>query len=306
MKKIIKRFLGVCLIIIFLYLSVRYFERELIGQAVRELLQSPLTIFIIFSIYSLAFLLRALAWKLYLGNELSIHRSFFGLMYSLLVNHLLPIKVGDFVRIGLVTYRSELSIKRAAESVFVMRILDLLFLGLFSSLGLLLFLGILKKPLLFGIAILLGIVFVLFGTRILSNYPKIKTRILEITQLINGPKGSMIFVLVALSWILEGIVVFAVAGLLYEPVSYLKSIWVNSITVGGQVFQLTPGGLGTYEAVMSWALISLNTDASAAYTIALMTHATKFIYAYIFGFFVVILFPIPFQQLKKWIKEVKP
>ena len=56
-----------------------------------------------------------------------------------------------------------------------------------------------------------------------------------------------------MSWICEAFVIYEIANSL----TFLQAVWVNSVTIAGQVFQLTPGGLGTYETVMTFALRAL-------------------------------------------------
>jgi uncharacterized membrane protein YbhN (UPF0104 family) len=43
---------------------------------------------------------------------------------------------------------------------------------------------------------------------------------------------------------------------------------------------LTPGGLGTYEAGMVFVLVSLGVSAEPAFAVAVISHATKFLYAF--------------------------
>lgn len=108
------------------------------------------------------------------------------------------------------------------------------------------------------------------------------------------------FSLIALSWVLEAAVVYGVLQSLEFNLSFLHAIWVNSVTVAAQVFQLAPGGLATYESVMSFALVQLDMDWKDAYHAALITHGYKFIYSYIAGAVTFILHPISLKQLKVW------
>jgi uncharacterized membrane protein YbhN (UPF0104 family) len=301
--KALKRIIGLSLILAFLYLSINYFHFDLLLGAIKRLLNSKESFMTIIIVYTLAFLTRTISWKLYVGINMTFRRSFFAIMYSLLVNHLLPIKVGDLVRIGIATYKTNLTIKKATESVFVMRILDLLFLGFFSGIGLIVYLGIIKITFLFLLLVLLAVVilsYVLISR--FKNHSKLMNIYRSVIEGVSGIRGFVIISLIGFSWILEGIVVYKVGMLLYQPISFLQAVWVNSITVAGQIFQLTPGGLGTYEAVMSWSLISLDFDEKYAYSIAVVTHTTKFLYSYAFGFLLILIFPISVNQIRRWIK----
>ena len=70
--------------------------------------------------------------------------------------------------------------------------------------------------------------------------------------------------------------------------------------VAAQVFQFAPGGLATYESIMSFALVQIEMDWKNAYHIALITHAFKFIFSYMAGAAAFILHPISFKNLKRW------
>ncbi|GCD81614.1 MAG: hypothetical protein CW344_15510 [Parageobacillus thermoglucosidasius] len=50
-------------------------------------------------------------------------------------------------------------------------------------------------------------------------------------------------------------------------------------------------GLGTYEAVMAFAITRIAPDWSSAYMAAMMTHVFKFVFSYAVGVAVLFLFP---------------
>ncbi len=303
--KAIKSILSVLLFISFIFLTFNYFNGEMILNALKNVIVSPLALVNILLFYFLAFLLRAIAWKVYLGDKVNLFRCLNGILYSLLLNHLFPIKIGDFARVGVVSYKSKISVAKATESVIIMRILDLIILLIYASLGLFLLLGIYKQPQIFlGIIILL----VIFGSillKVFAKNTKVSTHYDEIKSIVISLKGFYIILLVAFSWIFEGIVVFEVASTLGVHLTFINSVWINSITVAGQVFQITPGGIGTYEATLSWALMSLKLEPSLAYTVAIVSHATKFLFSYSTGIIIVLLSPISYKQIIYWLKGVR-
>lgn len=106
-------------------------------------------------------------------------------------------------------------------------------------------------------------------------------------------QGVIIILLIVMSWICEAFVIYEIASSL----TFIQAVWVNSMTIAGQVFQLTPGGLGTYETVMTFALRALGVEEVAAYEWALMSHGFKFIFSYGVGAILLVLYPMELRSL---------
>jgi uncharacterized membrane protein YbhN (UPF0104 family) len=106
----------------------------------------------------------------------------------------------------------------------------------------------------------------------------------------------MIILLTAGSWVLEAFVLFGIA----RTLPFMQAIWINSITIAGQVFQLTPGGIGTYETVMTFALTAIGVPTADAYEWALLSHGFKFLFSYGAGMIVLLVYPI---QLASFLRQ---
>jgi hypothetical protein len=119
-------------------------------------------------------------------------------------------------------------------------------------------------------------------------------------QAFNGPQGFKIVVFVILSWLLEAVVLLGVSATSGLGLSGLEAIWVNSVTIAGQVFHFTPGGIGNYESIMSFSLVGLGFSWQQAYTVALISHGYKFVFAYLVGIYVVLRHPLHWDDLLKW------
>ncbi|MEH7336511.1 lysylphosphatidylglycerol synthase transmembrane domain-containing protein [Neobacillus drentensis] len=296
-RKSVKRYIrltGVLLIGVFIVLSIRYFRHENFLKETKEFfIDNPIILLIVTISYLFSFILRAEAWRLYLGNNVRFFSCLQGVLLSLFVNHITPIKVGDAIRIGVLSWR-EKNIKPeiSAHSVIVLRVLDMFFLLLFSFIGLI----ALSRSFTFRYSLpmaLILLVFGLIGFLILSKFrpPFLEKHIQLIKTSIASRNFTWIIILVALSWILEGAVVWGVTSSLGNGLPIYKAIWVNSITVGGQVFQITPGGISTYEAVMTAALSSFHYPVKDGYMVALVSHSYKFIFSYFVGFLLLIHSP---------------
>ena len=115
-------------------------------------------------------------------------------------------------------------------------------------------------------------------------------------------QGPYILLLVAVSWILEAAILLGIARIGGLQLSAASAVWANSVTIGGQVFHITPGGIGTYENTLSGALAALGVDWDEAYTTALLAHAFKFAAAFLFGSYSLVRMPIRVNEAREWIR----
>ena len=299
------RFMGLLLLLLFVIMSLKLFNFESLKLSAVQLLTNPLILLVMIIVYGLSFFLRAFAWHLYLNQKVSFHRCLDGLWYSLLINHILPFKVGDIVRAGVITSKEkQVKLDDAIHSVVVMRLIDLVILVMISGIGMVLFIGEITIQrslyvLLLLIPFTIGIVFSLkfFKPALLQKH----IDLLKVA--LYGKKGLIIITAIIVSWLCEAIVIYGVAYSLSLPLSFLESIWVNSLTVGGQVFQITPGGIATYETIMAFALVNLQIPWEQSYMVALLSHLFKFMFSYGVGVFVIIKSPIPLNKLRSLIKR---
>lgn len=279
--------IGVIGLLLFCVLSFRVFNMESILAQVYALLQRPTLLFSLTCLYMLAFLLRAYAWRLYLQGNITVREGLYGLLYSLLVNHVSPLKIGDAVRIAVVTKQGRVSFAEAAQSVIILRLLDLLTLGLFGAFGtLLLFQTVSVRVLLF----IAGCLLLFSGTWLLRKKAPhfLEKHVLQLHEAVRGRRGLTIVYLVVASWVCEAFVIFGIS----QDLLFWEAVWVNSVTIAGQVFQLTPGGIGTYETVMTFALQAVHVPVQQAYEWALLSHGFKFIFSYAVGLVVLVVHPI--------------
>ncbi|MGM7702260.1 lysylphosphatidylglycerol synthase transmembrane domain-containing protein [Pseudalkalibacillus sp. Hm43] len=259
------------------------------------------SLLIMTTVYTSAFLFRALAWKMFLQDQITFRSSIIGIFYSFVLNHILPIKAGDLIRAGVISMRHELSYKRSLSSVILLRGLDLMTLATFASIGAFIY-GYQISVWLFFLAVLGTVALAFVAWKLQDKIGWLKQGFIHIKGL--GFKyATGILSLTILSWILEGIVLYQVAQQFLSPLGYLQSVWVNSLTVAGQVFHFTPGGLGTYESVMTAVLVFIGYGMKTGYSIGLTTHLFKFLLSFLIGIGLVIWTPIPIQTIRGWIKR---
>lgn len=304
-KKKIFRSVFVLYLIAFIYLTFKHFQIENLLVVINRFIASPVLVFTLFLLYGTSFVLRAVSWRLYLKNLVSLKECLNGLWYSLFINHLFPIKLGDLVRIGYLTSRQKIfTVGEIANSVIIMRFFDMLTLILYSSIGIYFLTHSIVLNSSISLYILLGI-FGLFIILILYRYrPElIKKQGSMIINAFNNRNSYLILLCILVSWILEASVVFSIANLFDNRLSIPQSIWVNSITVGGQIFQFLPGGVATYETTMAFALSHFRFSLSDSYNLAVVTHMFKFIFSYIMGAYVLWTAPVTRNELRHWIKK---
>lgn len=303
MRKIF-RVVGVFIVGVFFVLTFYWLDISVLYTRIVGLLQHPFWIFVMFLLYGMAFFLRAVAWKWYLCKEVPVLRYLDALWYSLLINHLLPFKVGDAVRVGLIAREDTVTWDEAIHSVVVMRLLDLSILITFASTGMM----FVFQTITFHRSIWIGLAAIVLSISLLQILKRkytvfIEKHLLMIKQALAGKRGILIILTVLLSWVLEGVVVFGVSQLFVPALTVPEAVWANSLTVGGQVFQITPGGLATYESLMSFALVGLQFSWQEAYNVALISHAFKFLFSFLVGGYVLLKSPLEWKQVQKWIAK---
>ncbi|WP_102346196.1 lysylphosphatidylglycerol synthase transmembrane domain-containing protein [Bacillus sp. Marseille-P3661] len=291
------------LFVSFILLLVRHLNYQLLVEQSGKLLKSPFLLLVITLCYLLAFILRAIGWKLYLNNTISVRVYVSALFYSLFFNHLFPFKAGEVVRVGVMTHHKEITLDQSIHSVFVMRLLDLCILGFFSAVGAF-WLGVYLD---FSYAIYSVITFVI-GCVILIvlyclKYSFLQKHFMLIKEIFQSSRGLVIFMLVMLSWVLESVVIYGVVQTSGHQMDLLQATWVNSLTVASSIFQFAPGGFASYESVMSFALVQFKVDWEQAFNLAIITHGYKYLFSYVSGLVAVLLFPIKWSVIKSWFKK---
>ncbi|OOE13825.1 lysylphosphatidylglycerol synthase transmembrane domain-containing protein [Fictibacillus arsenicus] len=303
--KTIKMAAFVSLMILFVWLTIRYYSWSLFLEGLTSLIRTPLLLLFMFLGYLSAFFLRALGWQMYLSKNINFRHYLYGLFFSLLVNHLLPVKAGDLMRIGyLSSIKPDIGKIEITESVVVMRIFDLIVLGT-AAIGFGTYIGISLSPNYFYVfvtTVLGGLLFLYLSSKKIPFFDRLSKKLFSILL---SARSIGILSIISLSWMLEAAVVYGTLLSFSESADVWESIWVNSITIAGQVFHFTPGGAGTYEATMSSALIAAGITPAVALQTAIISHLFKFVFSFLVGAFTVVKAPISFRELWLTLKQKK-
>ncbi|MGP3559580.1 lysylphosphatidylglycerol synthase transmembrane domain-containing protein [Geobacillus sp. BK01] len=295
------RVAGVALLFIFAWLTYRYFDSRLLLRQLAELVRHPADLAGAAFVYGVSFWLRAWAWKQYVGKPIAFSVYWRAVLLSLFINHLVPVKIGDAARVAVLARQPGVSVGEAVESVAVMRLLDMAVLGGFAAFGMYMYMHQIPGiPLLAALAAA-GFVLVLIVFRRPLRIDRLWRRWRTV---FHSWRGMLIVAAVAASWLCEASVIGAIARTVGMPLSFWQAVWVNSATVSGQIAQVAPGGVGTYEAVMAFALTVLGVPWGMAYAAAVLTHAFKFLFSYAAGAVVLALWQSDWQAVRGvWKKE---
>ncbi|WP_409252739.1 YbhN family protein [Bacillus sp. SCS-153A] len=295
-KRAVKRIASFLLLLIFIWMAWQFLDMAEAVSGMTAVLQSPFLLLAILTVYLLAFCLRALAWKIYLKGRPRFLTCLLGVIYSLFVNHLLPVKAGDLVRMKVMSERDrELTGGEIVHSVVILRVLDMLCLVGIAGIGLVLLNTAFRFSWILLLAGAIATLLIYFAVR--SFYPEaLQKQWILLKEGFSGKTGIFVFLLTLGSWIAEGAILFGTTQVLGGNLTVPEAVFSNSLTVAGQVFQITPGGLANYEGFMVLALNLLDFSFEEGYTVAVVTHALKFIFSYVTGAAAMLIFPIKLKN----------
>ena len=282
--------LAVGLVVVSAAAVVAFVSPNELADGVKRCFQSPGWMATFVGLYTLAFALRALAWRVLLGvgSIWSLHGV---LQASLVLNHALPVKAGEVAR-PLMARGPGISLGAATTSSVVARVIDVCVLASlavlllpFSNLGAGDSLRMVGPALLLVSSGALAIMVLRSGAGVPIPAPA-KAILEDLRQAFRTTSTRQYMLAAAItlpSWALEASAVYATARVLGVDLPVHAAIGVSAFTILFQVFHFTPGGIGIYEGSMSAALVSYGVDLDSAVVLATTTHALKFAYAFTVG-----------------------
>ena len=263
----------------------------LLAGALGEFGGQPILVLILVVGYTGAFLLRAAAWRALTASRVNVIHLLVALQAGLLVNHVAPFKLGEFAR-TLLAAKSGLTLAESATTTALARVLDFTaLLTIAAVMGPILSLSVGGGQWLQGLALPAAVVLgigaglgVLRWRRIYGWLPEFWGSRFDIlrSQLrqVSGLQLAHAAIWTLPSWILEAVVILVAARALGIELSLAAAIAVTAFTILFQVFHVTPGGIGVYEAVMTGALYAHGVPWQEGFALAVATHGLKFIYSY--------------------------
>ena len=262
-----------------------------LADAVGTLVERPELLAALLVSYTAAFALRAVAWRQLMTGRPGVFGLFTCLQAALLANHLLPFKLGEAARPLLATRRG-VPLAEAATTTAVARLLDFGCLILIAAMaGALVasldgrgdWLRSLSIPIVVVVGAAAGLALLRYRTLdrmapefLRGRLDSLRTQLAQIsaTRILKAALWTLP------SWVLEAGVLLVAAQALGVELSIAAVIGVTAFTILFQVFHVTPGGIGVYEASMTGALYAMGVPWQEGLALAVLTHGLKFAYSY--------------------------
>ncbi|MGH8887017.1 MAG: glycosyltransferase [Egibacteraceae bacterium] len=243
----------------------------------RAAITDPWTLAAVLAVYAGAFVIRAAIWRRVLP-AVSFGHGLAALHVALAGNKLLPFRLGEALRVTSVVRRTGISLAEATASTIALRGADVLAVVV--------------------LAVVLGprVVSGLSGTAVWLTAAPALLLVLGGVWWLRHLSGRLPGPLVAggalAAWVLESAVLWQAARWAGIELTALQAVLVTAVTVAAQVAAVAPGGLGTYEAAATAALVAVGARPGPALAAALTGHAVNTVYALLAGAVAVVV-PAP-------------
>lgn len=220
-----------------------------------------------------AFVVRAWAWHRVLPG-LSLGQSLAGIHLAYGANHVLPLRLGEPLRILSVVRRADIGVGPATASTVTLRVADLITLAAIGAAAGGAVLWSLAGP---WFAVALGLAAVAGGTawwwlrRAARGGADVRL------------PTTAVLAATASAWLLEAVLVMEGARLVGLDLGYQQALLVTAITVCSQVAAIAPSGLGTFEAAGTATFVALGYGAAEGLAATLVVHAISTAYSFLAG-----------------------
>ncbi|MFV0524735.1 MAG: lysylphosphatidylglycerol synthase domain-containing protein [Acidimicrobiales bacterium] len=244
------------------------------AAGIRAGLDDPVGLVVIAGALLAAFGLRAVAWALVLPG-LGRAQALAGIHLALGANHILPLRLGEPLRVVSVVRRARIPAGPATASTVTLRSADLVAL---AGLGLVAAPGVMWS--LAGAWGAAGLVAVAVGGAVGL------VGLVRMSRAGHGvrPPGPALVALVVAAWLAEAVVVWRVIGWFGVELEPATAVVILAAAVSVQVVAVTPGGIGTYEAAAAAALVTTTgMRLGEALAAALVLHGVKTAYSLVAG-----------------------
>ena len=245
-----------------------------IADTVAAAARDPLGLTVALAAYALAFVIRAALWCRALPG-LPFGQSLAAIHVSLAGNHLLPLRLGEPLRVVSAVKRARVPVGAATASTVFLRAADVLaVIAIAAILGPGLahrLVGDAAIPLAIAAALLLVAAAWWLGRMVRRSGGAMRG------WLALAVPGA------AAAWLLESVLIWSCAGWAGIAVSPTEAALVTAVTIAAQTVAVAPGGIGTYEAAATAALVGVGADPGAALAAAVTAHAIKTAYALVAG-----------------------
>jgi uncharacterized membrane protein YbhN (UPF0104 family) len=273
-RRRLARWIGVAALAVSLGFIATSIDARALARTASAALDEPVGLALAVGAFALAFAVRAWVWTR-VAPGLPFGHALAAIHVSLGANHVLPLRLGEVMRVTSVVRRTNLSLAAATASTAMLRASDIL-----AVVGLAALFGPRVAERLAGQwawlllapagALLLGGLWWLRG---LGDSKGLHLR--RAVPLVVATATS--------AWLLESVMMLQAARWAGLDVAWSDAVLVTAVTIVAQVVAIAPAGIGTYEAAASAAFVALGFDASIALAAALTAHAIKTVYSLVGG-----------------------
>lgn len=270
---------GVISVLVAGVLLARAIDTEDLATSGAAMSAAPLSVLIALGAFGLAFVVRAALWVRVLPG-LRFRDALAGINLALGANHVLPLRLGEPMRIVSVVRRTDTSFEAATASTVTLRAADIAAVAV---------IGVVLGPTLFarligpwGIAVFAVVVAIGAGGLVWLRRVARRTADGEGRRTIRLP-GPVVAIGSMVAWLLEAVLVWQCAHFAGLDISFTDAVLVTTVAVAAQTFAIAPSGLGTYEAASVAAYAALGFDPGPALAAALTAHALKTLYSFVVG-----------------------
>lgn len=258
-----------------------------LASTARAAITDPAALAAVLAVYAGAFVIRAAIWRRVLP-AVPFGHGLAALHVALAGNKLLPLRLGEALRVTSVVRRTGVSLAEATASTVALRGADVL--------AVLVLAGVL------GPRVISGLDGALDGAGVwLAAAPAVLlvlSGVWWLRRLGGRLPGPVVAGGALAAWILESAVLWQAARWAGVELTAAQAVLVTAATVAAQVAAVTPGGLGTYEAAATAVLVAVGAQPGPALAAALAAHAVNTVYALLAGAVAVIV-PVP-GLLGRW------
>jgi len=250
----------------------------------------------------LSFVIRTWRWSVILrssGFAQPVDILFKCIMFSWLLNYILPLRIGDIARaVALKTTRNA-PFGMTLSTIIVERVNDLLALATMlivsayliateHNFHLLIILAAGLAVFLIGALVLVyrydTAIVRIFGKKIPAlggSITTLKQGLLNMSR--DKPAIGLCFILSFPIWLLEIGSIYFAALAIRSPIQYIYAVIAGIAAFIAQSLPLTPAGIGIHEATITGILLIFNIPAQVGLSIALVDHAGRALVIFVFG-----------------------
>lgn len=285
-------------------------------------------LFLAVGILMVAFLTRAVSWRVQLQEQVSLPSAFSAEVIGYLLNTVLPFRLGEVGRALALGIRSPLTFWEIFPTVVIERIFDLGFLAalLFSTLPFVVGADWASTAALVSTAMVIAGFAVLFSMVLRpdwfqklfswasSKFPRLQKAGREKIDLflrglavLRSPvRFFKVVFWLAITWGLSVAWNIVVLQAFYPEPTLLEAGFVVGLAALGVAAPSTQGNLGVYEAAIVSAFVALSADSAKGLAFALVTHGLYLLVIFILGFSALVREKISLREIYSLAQNRRP